>query len=282
MPNHCTQWLDFFVDFKTNYSILKCTHYLQGSFGNYVSSKDHSSKFPKILRRRQYERRLSWENVLQKRRAKLDGSESEDEFEIPDISELRVPPDEDIFHVSQTLPEVAKQNGYSLTEEIIVDHEVVKGGDRGWFPQMSEWGNTNKSNDSLQGQPPSPGTKLPQVIDVDDEITILSDAEESTQKADDKENQHPNVASEKSSNGDDDIEIISKDVQMSETTTSKRDDDEDLRLQVSDSEGSVEMMSVDEKQFQNDESQQEDETEAVIVINDTDCTGSKESLLKHW
>lgn len=221
---------------------------------------------------------------MQKRRAKLDGSESEDELEIPDISELRVPPDEDIFHVPQTLPEVAKQNGYSLTEEIIVGHETDKGGDRGWFPQMSEWGNTTKSNDSLQDQPPSPCTKLPQVIDVDDEITILSDAEESTQKADDKENQHPNVASEKSSNGDDDIEIISKDVQMTEMTTSKRDDDEDIRLQVSDSEGegSVEMISVDEKQFQNDEYQQEDETEAVIVINDTDCTGSKDSLLKHW
>jgi hypothetical protein len=221
---------------------------------------------------------------LHKRRAKFDDSGSEVEMEFLNISELRVPSDEeDIFLVPSTVSEVANQSSDSL-EEIILEGEVkTKCGDRGWFPQLSEWGHS-KPNCVQQSQPYSPNTNGPQIIDVDDEITILSDVEE---KADDKENQHPNASAETFVVNDDDVEIIVKEVHVLEPSISKmdsRDNDEDICLQVSDneSEGSVEQMSVDESKFQNGESQQEDAVEAMIVINDTDCTGSKEILLKHW
>jgi hypothetical protein len=229
---------------------------------------------------------LSWENILQKRQAKLDDSGSEDEF--PDISELRVPSDEEeVFLVPRSLSGLTKQNSNSL-EEVILEREVkAKCGDRGWFPQLSEWGNSTNSNSVQQSQSPPPNTNGPQIIDVDDDITILSDVEESCQKADDKENQHPNVATETSANKDDDVEIIVKEVQVLEASSSlmdSRDDDEDICLQVSDNESecSVEQMSVEESKFQNVDSQHKDVAKTVIVINDTDCTGSKESLLKHW
>lgn len=223
------------------------------------------------------------------RHSKLDGSGSEGDLEVPDISELRVPSDEDdIFLVPRTLSEVSQQNSNS-PEEIPVEPDVKsRCGDRDWFPQLSEWGHSVKSSCVQQTQPPSPNTNGPQIFDVDDEITILSDAEETTEIADDKENQHPNATAEVSSvNNDDDVEIIVKDVQELENLPFKidaKDDDEEICLQVSDneSEGSVEQMSVDESKFQNGESQQEDVAETMIVINNTDCPGSKESLLKHW
>ena len=251
-----------------------------------MSNKDHSSQLPKILRQRQYDRRVSWENTLHKRRAKFDGSGSEVELELLNISESRVPSDdEDIFLVPSTVSEVVNQSTESLEEIILEDEVITKCGDRGWFPQLSEWGQSNP-NCVQQSQPPSLNTNGPQIIDVDDEITILSDVEE---KADDKENQHPNATADTSANNDDDVEIIVKEVHVLEQSTSKmdsKDDDEDICLQVSDNEsedGSVEhIMCVDESKFQNGESQQEDVAEAMIVINDTDCTGSKESLLKHW
>ncbi|CAB3380052.1 Hypothetical predicted protein [Cloeon dipterum] len=211
-----------------------------GCFGNPVTRKFNSlSEHPPILRQRQFERRNKWAKLLGERQARKESSESEEELEVPDISELRVPAeDEDLIDQEERVPEKSVSSKSIESDDVIVEQEKL------------------------------PNT---QVIEVDDEITILNEDEEFPGAPNNGRQAKESLI--KSS--DDDIEIIMDD---RETDIMEMPNDEEMK-NSSPLDEEEEGMVVDENFTPH---LGDANNSLAIVINDTDCLGSRDDLIKHW
>ncbi|XP_065354075.1 tRNA-splicing endonuclease subunit Sen2 [Cloeon dipterum] len=235
-----------------------------GCFGNPVTRKFNSlSEHPPILRQRQFERRNKWAKLLGERQARKESSESEEEFEVPDISELRVPAeDEDLIDQEEREPENNVSSKSTESDDVIVEEEVQIRKRRGWLPSLSDWINLKEDMPFFDDQK-SPNTH---VIEVDDEITILNG-----------DGEFPSAPNKESliKSSDDDIEIIMDD---RETDIMEVPNDEEMKNSSPLGE-EEEGMVVDD----NFTPHLGDANNSVaIVINDTDCLGSRDDLIKHW
>jgi hypothetical protein len=192
---------------------------------------------------------------------------------VPDISELRVPADDECVALDKSPPQPPPpqlENVHDLSDDIIVEQEVRVRKGRDWFKGCRDWIASKDVGESVESPP-----HFPNIVEVD-EITILSDNEEA---------EATNVTIV--DNTDDDIEIIAEEEKTNENTVvqNESDSEEEMRLQVSDDENEdkVEFMSVEDSKEQNGETLQEEESDnLVLVIKDTDCDGNKETLFQHW
>ncbi|XP_059475538.1 tRNA-splicing endonuclease subunit Sen2 isoform X2 [Neocloeon triangulifer] len=262
--------------------------YSMGSFGNPLTRHFNSNK-PPILRQRQYNRRLKWSEQSADAQPGKNSSESDGELELSDVvydgeNNGHAENGSEFNQGAKQVDEI-KDIDSNVDDDVIVEQEVRVRQGRSWYAPFINWSMEEQESKINECKPSSP-----QVIDIDDEISIVNGNGQS------KDRGNHNSGSEVTQvciDEDDDIEIIndeppvvkSSDVQENMVESKENEDQEDKPEEMQIIPLAKETyinMSIEDTREVSKEDKLCDEGDFAVVIKDTDCQDSKANLIKHW